>query len=137
TLVGCNKLCVDPHGCPVVYCAAMQEKPLPPVFRRNAEGTTIPYNRMKAGIANAAGRRLRGKGYLDRMGVDIDTFLPPLVKTLPAIIVGKVPGPSKINPAGTGKLWTWMNYAILFLHSHASPINLSWSEYWSCNFHGD
>src|SRR5205823_6733959 len=95
--------------------------PLLPVFRRNAEGTTIPYNRMKAGIANAAGGRLRGKGYLDLMGVDIDTFLPPLVKTLPGIIIGKVPGPSKINPAGTCKLWTWMNRSIPFLHSYGPP----------------
>src|SRR5947209_4227484 len=29
TFMGCNKLCVDPYRCPVVYCTTVQEKPLP------------------------------------------------------------------------------------------------------------
>src|SRR6185312_1472542 len=116
-----NKSSVDPHGCPVVYCATMQEEPLLTVLRGKAEGTTIPYNRMKAGIANATRGRLRGKWYPDRVGVDVCTFLPALIKTLSAIIVGKAPRSSKINPASAYKLRTWMNYLILFLHNHGSP----------------
>jgi hypothetical protein len=69
----------------------MQQEPLFPVLRRDAEGTPIPYDGMKAGVTNATRGRLRRKRYLNTLLIDIHAILPALVETASRIITGKAP----------------------------------------------
>lgn len=96
---------VDPHRCPVVNGAEVQQQALTGLLRR-FERPAVPHHRVTAGVVDAAGRCFRWERDQDLAPVDVQPSVPAFVPPDVVVVVRERPGAAQVDPPAAGELRT-------------------------------